>query len=56
MHGLTPLAIAADGLQKITLPPLTRPSVGPKEEPTEELILWGINYYAYSVVAHVRTI
>src|ERR1017187_8747903 len=56
MHGLTPLAIAADGLQKITLPPLTRPSVGPKEEPTEELILWGINYYAYSVVAHVRTV
>jgi hypothetical protein len=56
MQGLTPLAIVADGLRKITLPPLTRPPVGPKEEPTEELVLWGINYYAYSVVAHLRTV
>src|ERR1039458_3130012 len=56
MQGLTPLAIAADGLQKITLPTLKRPPVGPQEEPNEELVLWGINYYAYSVVAHVRTV
>jgi hypothetical protein len=56
MQGLTPITIVVDGLQKITLPPLTRPSVGPKEEPTEKLVSWGINYYAYSALAHVRTV
>jgi hypothetical protein len=56
MQGITPLAIVAEGLQKITLPPLTRPPVAPKEDPTEELVLWGIKYYAYSAVAHVRTV
>lgn len=56
MQGLTPITIIAARLQQITLPPLTRPSVGPKEEPTQELVSWGINYYAYSAVAHVRTV
>lgn len=56
MQGLTPLSIVSDGLRTTTLPLLTRPPVGPKDEPTEELVLWGINYYAYSVVTHVRTV
>jgi hypothetical protein len=56
MQGLTPITIAAAGLQKIALPPLTRPSVGPKEKPTEDLVAWGINYYVYSAIAHVRTV
>jgi len=53
---MTPLALAADGLQKIVIPPLTRPPVGKDEEPTEELISWGIKYYAYSGIAHLRMV
>jgi len=56
MQGMTPLAIVADGLEKVTLPPLTRPAVGPNDDPTEELVFWGINYYVYSTVAHLRTV
>jgi hypothetical protein len=56
MQGMTPLTIATEHLQKITLPQLTRPSVGPKEPPTEELVAWGIKYYAYSSIAHLRMV
>lgn len=56
MQGLQPVAIVASGLQKITLPPITRPSVLPNEEPSEALVSWGINYYVYSAVAHVRVV
>lgn len=56
MQGLTPITVVAAGLKNITLPSLTRPSVGPKEEPTEELVSWGINLYAFSALAHVRTV
>jgi hypothetical protein len=56
MQGRTPLAVATEHLQRITLPPLTRPSVGKDEEPTEELISWGIKYYAYSAIAHLRMV
>ncbi len=56
MLGMTPLAIVADSLEKVTLPPLTRPSVGPNDDPTEELVSWGIQYYVYSTIAHLRSI
>jgi hypothetical protein len=46
----------AAGLREIKLPPLTRPAVGPSDAPTEELVFWAIRTYAYSTIAHVRTI
>jgi hypothetical protein len=55
MKGLTPLALATDRLQEIALPPVTRPTVS-AEEPTQELVAWGINFYVYSVIAHLRTV
>lgn len=56
MQGLTPLAIAKEQLQKVTLPPLIRPLVRKDDEPTEELVAWAIKYYAYSVLAHLRMV
>jgi hypothetical protein len=56
MQGLSPITVVSAGLQAITLPPLTRPTVGPDEQPTEALVHWGINYYVYSAVAHVRAV
>ena len=56
MQGMTPLAVAMGHLQQITLPPLTQPPVGKDDEPTEELIAWGIKYYAYSAIAHLRMV
>lgn len=53
---MTPVALVKKKLEDISLPSLTRPAIGPKEEPTEELVLWGINYYVYSVLAHLRSI
>ena len=46
--------IIHDGLHAITLPPLTRPAVGPHDDATEELARWGIKLYAYSSIAHMR--
>jgi hypothetical protein len=43
-------------LRAITLPPLIRPPVPPDADPTEELVLWGIRKYAYSLIAHIRTV
>jgi hypothetical protein len=51
-----PLPVVCEGLGRITLPPLSRPRLGPKDNPTEELVSWGINYYVYSAIAHVRTV
>ena len=48
---MIPLTIVADGLKKVTLPPLTRPAVGPNDDPTEELVFWGINYYTRNISA-----
>ena len=53
---MTPLAIVAAGLDRIALPPLLRPAVGPNDDPTDELIYWGINFYVYSNIAHLRTV
>jgi hypothetical protein len=56
MKGTTPIRIISEGFLKITLPPLKRPSVTPTEEATEALVNWGIQYYVYSLIAHVRTV
>ena len=55
MQGIIPLALVAYGLEKVTLPPLMLP-VAPDDDPTKELVFWGINYYVYSTVAHLRTV
>lgn len=56
MKGTTPLRIVAEGLRRIALPSLTRPPVKRTEDPTEGLVDWGIQYYVYSLIAHVRAI
>lgn len=56
MKGIRVLEIGAEGLSNIALPALNRPPVKPNENPTEELVQWGIKVYVYSVIAHVRTI
>jgi hypothetical protein len=49
------LSIVERGLQKIDLPPLKRPRVS-VDDPNEELVVWGIQFYSYSVIAHLRTV
>jgi hypothetical protein len=56
VKGTTPLRIVAEGLQNIALPSLRRPPGKPTENPTEGLVDWGIQYYVYSLIAHVRAI
>jgi len=51
-----PVEVIDEELQKIILPSLFRPAVGPNEDPTEELVLWGINCHVYSLLAHLRLI
>jgi hypothetical protein len=53
---MTPVEVIEQKLQQVSLPSLFRPAVGPHEDPTEELVLWGINYQVYSVIAHLRLI
>lgn len=50
------IPIIEQGLRAIDLPPITRPAVGPPDAPTEELACWGATLYAYSSIAHVRTV
>ena len=47
--------IVDEGLQGIDLPAVTRPAV-PFDQPNEELALFAIRLYAYSSIAHIRTI
>ena len=56
LKGTAPLRIVAEGLREIGLPSLSRPPVKPTEDPTEGLVDWGIQYYVYSLIAHVRAI
>jgi hypothetical protein len=46
----------AKRLRDVNIPPLVRPPGGPDAEPTEELVMWGVHTYAYSTIAHTRTI
>jgi hypothetical protein len=54
--GIQPAFIILSGLREITLPSLERPGVGPLDPPTEALVSWGVRSYAYSSIAHIRTI
>lgn len=56
MRGVRTIELVRDGLDKVKLPALARPAVAPDAPRTEELVQWGTNLYAYSVVAHVRKI
>ena len=49
------LAIVAAGLERIELPPLGRPNV-PNDTPSEDLVLCGVQYYGYCVIAHIREV
>lgn len=53
---MTVLRIVEEGLRRVVLSPLIRPAVGPDDEPTEELAAWATTMYAYSAIAHMRTI
>lgn len=58
MQGLTPLVLVNKGLQGITLtlpPPNLANAVTP-ESRKETWVSWAINYYVYSVIAHIRTV
>lgn len=56
MKGNRIVRIVDEGLQRVALPTLSRPGLKPAENPKEVLINWGTQYYAYSLIAHVRTI
>lgn len=47
--------VAEHALQGITLPPLTRPPV-PFLTPNEDLAIFAVRVYAYSLIAHIRTV
>ncbi len=49
------LNIVEHGLHGLVLPSVTRPPV-PFDNPDEELALFAIRVYAYSLIAHLRTI
>jgi hypothetical protein len=49
------LAIVEHDLRQIKLPPMIRPDV-PNDSPNEDLVVWGITYYAYCVTAHMQTV
>jgi hypothetical protein len=53
---MEPAKFLEEGLRSIILPPLIRPPVPPEADPTEELIFWGMRKYAYSLIAHIRTV
>jgi hypothetical protein len=43
-------------LRTLVLPALVRPPIPAGAAPTVELVYWGIREYAYSLIAHIRTI
>ncbi len=49
------LPIVTSGLESIELPLLIRPAV-PNDNPNEALVLWGVQYYTYCVIAHLRVV
>jgi hypothetical protein len=56
MQGIRTFRLVADGLETISLPSLQRPPVKPSEPASEELVLWGVKFYAFSVTAHMQQI
>jgi hypothetical protein len=56
MAHLAPAQFINERLKTVDLPPLRRPRVGPSDDPTEELVMWAVQSYAYSSISHYRTI
>jgi hypothetical protein len=58
MQGLNTLIVVSDALDGITLPTLAQPDVTnfSGDARSEALTAWGINFYVYSVIAHVRAV
>lgn len=54
MSEMGPIEEIAKTLQRIELPSLTRPDVGPDDSPTLELVQFDLKAYAYSSVSYVR--
>lgn len=52
----SPAVFIEQRLREIILPPLVRPPVPPEDDPTKELVFWGMRRYVYSLVAHIRTV
>ena len=53
---VAPARFIGQALEKIQLPTLSRPPVPPDMPPTKELVEWGARRFAYSLLAHVRTV
>ena len=51
-----PISVVADTLQRIQLPSLTRPPLGPNHPPTLELVQFDLTNYAYSSLAYIRNL
>lgn len=51
-----PTRFIEEELREITLPALVRPPMPPDADPTAELVIWGMRVYAYSLIAHIRTV
>lgn len=58
MQGLNTVAIVSDALDGVTLPTLTSPDLTnlTGDARSEALTAWGIQFYAFSVIAHVRSV
>ena len=49
-----PIEEVASTLRRVSLPPLTRPDLGPDDAPTLELVQFDLKAYCYSSTAYVR--
>jgi len=58
MQGLNTVTIVSDALDGVTLPTLTSPDLTnlTGDARSEALTAWGIQFYVYSVIAHVRAV
>jgi len=58
MQGLNTLTMVSEALDGVTLPTLTSPDLTnlAGNARSEALTAWGIQFYAFSVIAHVRAV
>lgn len=53
---MSPARFISEALDKIQLATLSRPPIPPNAPATKELVEWGIAKFAYSQLAHMRTV
>ena len=53
---VAPARFIGEALDNIQFPTLSRPPVPPNAPSTRELVEWGVKNFAYSLLAHVRTV